>query len=90
MTHTTITQSEFSDTELVARSLAGDRDAFSRIVSRYPDLDLLAGLQAGLAISGRAKTSRRRLSLRRGSIFRLLREPEKLRSWLCGIVATGC
>jgi len=34
----TMTAEELSDAELVARSLAGDRDAFSRIVSRYRTL----------------------------------------------------
>src|SRR6266699_392818 len=34
----TMVAEEQSDTELVSRSLAGDRDAFSRIVSRYQTL----------------------------------------------------
>src|SRR3989442_4337608 len=38
ITHRTMTAEEQSDTELVSRSLAGDRDAFSRIVSRYQTL----------------------------------------------------
>ena len=38
MTNRTMTTEEHSDTELVSRSLAGDRDAFSRIVSRYQTL----------------------------------------------------
>jgi len=33
-----MTAEEHSDTELVSRSLAGDRDAFSRIVARYQTL----------------------------------------------------
>jgi hypothetical protein len=35
MTNRNMTVVEDSDAELVSRTLAGDRDAFSRIVSRY-------------------------------------------------------
>ena len=38
MIYRTMTAEEQSDTELVSRSLAGDRDAFSHIVSRYQTL----------------------------------------------------
>ena len=38
MIYRTMTAEEQSDTELVSRGLAGDRDAFSHIVSRYQTL----------------------------------------------------
>jgi hypothetical protein len=38
MIYRTMTAEEQSDTELVSRCLAGDRDAFSHIVSRYQTL----------------------------------------------------
>ncbi len=74
-----------NDAELVGASLSGNREAFGQIVSRYQSLDLLPGLQC------HGQPHRQRRS-RAGNICHCLeataatlREPEKLRSWLCGI-----
>ncbi len=85
MTHTTITQSEFSDTELVARSLAGDRDAFSGIVSRYQTL-ICSLAYSRIGNLGQSEDVAQETFIAAWRHLRLLREPEKLRSWLCGIV----
>ncbi|WP_218918800.1 sigma-70 family RNA polymerase sigma factor [Lacunisphaera limnophila] len=74
-----------SDAELVAASLAGDRVAFSRIVERYQRL------LCSLAYSSTGQLSQsedlaQEAFLEAWRQLGSLREPEKLRSWLCGIL----
>ncbi len=76
---------ECPDAELVARSLEGDRDAFSRIVSRYQIL-ICSLAYNRLGNLGQSEDVAQETFITAWKHLRLLREPEKLRSWLCGIV----
>ena len=74
-----------SDAELVAASLAGDRAAFGRIVERYQRL------LCSLAYSATGQLSQSEDLAQEAFVdawrqLGALREPEKLRSWLCGIL----
>ena len=74
-----------SDAELVAACLAGDRQAFGRIVERYQRL------LCSLAYSATGQLAQSEDLAQDAFIdawrqLRDLREPEKLRSWLCGIL----
>jgi RNA polymerase sigma factor (sigma-70 family) len=73
-----------SDAELVAQSLAGNRDAFGRIVARYQSL------LCSLAYSATGNLSQSEDLAQESFITAWkqladLREPGKLRSWLCRI-----
>src|SRR4030095_15396354 len=80
-----MTIEEHSDTELVSRSLAGDRDAFSRIVSRYQTL-ICSLAYSRIGNLGQSEDIAQETFITAWKHLRLLREPAKLRSWLCGIV----
>jgi RNA polymerase sigma factor (sigma-70 family) len=80
-----MTAEEYSDTELVARSLAGDRDAFSCIVSRYQTL-ICSLAYSRIGNLGRSADVAQETFITAWRHLRNLREPAKLRSWLCGIV----
>ncbi len=74
-----------SDAELVAATLAGDRQAFRRIVERYQRL------LCSLAYSSTGELSRsedlaQETFLEAWRKLPGLREPDKLRQWLCGIL----
>lgn len=74
-----------SDAELVAATLAGDRRAFGRIVERYQRL------LCSLAYSATGQLSRSEDLAQDAFVdawrqLGTLREPEKLRPWLCGIL----
>src|SRR5215475_13451648 len=81
----TLTAVEPTDAELVARSLAGDRDAFSRIVSRYQTL-ICSLAYSRIGNLGQSEDVAQETFITAWKHLRLLREPAKLRSWLCGIV----
>src|SRR6476661_7472695 len=85
ITDTTMTAQEQSDTELVSRSLAGDRDAFSRIVSRYQTL-ICSLAYSRIGNLGQSEDVAQETFITAWKHLRHLREPAKLRSWLCGIV----
>src|SRR5258705_760377 len=73
-----------NDAELVVASLAGNRDAFGQIVSRYQ------GLISSLAYSatgslGQSEDLAQETFITAWKHLRHLREPSRLRSWLCGI-----
>jgi RNA polymerase sigma factor (sigma-70 family) len=75
---------ESSDANLVAESLTGNREAFGQIVARYQ------GLICSLAYSGTGSLTQSEDLAQETFIaawrqLASLREPEKLRSWLCGI-----
>lgn len=74
-----------SDAELVAATLAGDRRAFGRIVERYQRL------LCSLAYSATGELSVSEDIAQEAFVdawrqLGTLREPEKLRPWLCGIL----
>jgi RNA polymerase sigma factor (sigma-70 family) len=75
---------ECDDLSLVNASLKGDRDAFAQIVNRYQTLI------ASVAYSGTGNLSQSEDLAQETFItawkqLKSLREPGKLRSWLCGI-----
>jgi RNA polymerase sigma factor (sigma-70 family) len=80
-----MTAEEFSDAELVARSLGGDRDAFSRIVSRYQTL-ICSLAYSRTGNFGQSEEVAQETFVTAWKHLRHLREPAKLRAWLCGIV----
>jgi RNA polymerase sigma factor (sigma-70 family) len=74
-----------TDAELVAATLAGDRRAFGRIVERYQRL------LCSLAYSATGELSQSEDLAQEAFVegwrqLANLREPEKLRAWLCGIL----
>ncbi|MGA9778902.1 MAG: RNA polymerase sigma factor [Limisphaerales bacterium] len=80
-----MTAAEDSDAELVSRTLAGDRDAFSRIVSRYQIL-ICSLAYSRIGHLGLSEDVAQETFITAWKHLRLLREPDKLRAWLCGIV----
>src|SRR6478752_2855185 len=85
MTHRIMTGEGYSDADLVARSLAGDRDAFSCIVSRYQTL-ICSLAYSRIGNLGQSEDIAQETFITAWKRLRHLREPAKLRSWLCGIV----
>jgi len=83
--HQAVIAEEHTDTELVSRSLAGDRDAFSRIVSRYQIL-ICSLAYSRIGHLGQSEDVAQETFITAWKHLRLLREPAKLRAWLCGIV----
>lgn len=73
------------DAELVARTLAGDRDAFDHIVSRYQML-ICSLAYSRIGHLGYSQDVAQETFITAWKHLRLLRQPEKLRAWLCGIV----
>ena len=85
MNNETMTAAEYSDAELVSRTLAGDRDAFNRIVSRYQIL-ICSLAYSRIGHLGQSEDVAQETFITAWKHLRLLREPDKLRAWLCGIV----
>jgi RNA polymerase sigma factor (sigma-70 family) len=85
MTNRIMTAVQDTDAELVSRTLAGDRDAFSRIVSRYQIL-ICSLAYSRIGHLGLSEDVAQETFITAWKHLRLLREPEKLRAWLCGIV----
>ena len=73
-----------SDADLVQRSLTGGTPAFSEIVARYQTLVCSLAYNATGSLS-RSEDLAQEVFLTAWKELRQLREPEKLRSWLCGI-----
>src|SRR6478672_5090496 len=73
-----------NDADLVSRSLAGDRHAFAEIVARYQSLICSLGYSATGSLS-QSEDLAQETFLAAWKQLRALREPAKLRSWLCGI-----
>ncbi len=73
-----------SDADLVYRSLSGGTPAFSEIVARYQTLICSLTYSATGSLS-RSEDLAQEVFLTAWKELRQLREPEKLRSWLCGI-----
>jgi RNA polymerase sigma factor (sigma-70 family) len=73
-----------SDMDLVAESLSGNRDAFGQIVSRYQNLICSLAYSATGNLS-QSEDLAQETFLTAWKQLSALREPSKLRSWLCGI-----
>ena len=73
-----------SDAQLVEGSLTGDRDAFARIVKRYQSLVCSITYNATGSLSLSADLAQETF-LAAWKQLPELREPSKLRSWLCAI-----
>ena len=74
-----------TDADLVADCLAGDREAFSRIVERHQRLLCSLAYSATGSLS-ESEDLAQETFLEGWRQLRSLREPEKLRPWLCGIL----
>jgi RNA polymerase sigma factor (sigma-70 family) len=76
---------EHDDAELVAQARRGDRDAFGRIVARYQALICALAYNAtGNLVQSEDLAQESFVTAWKQ--LPALREPERLRSWLCGIV----
>lgn len=73
------------DAELVAACLAGDRDAFAPIVERYQRL-LCSIAYSSTGQLSQSEDLAQETFLEAWRLLPKLREPEKLRPWLCGIL----
>lgn len=73
-----------NDAELVIASLAGDRDAFGQIVSRYQSLICSLAYSATGSL-GASEDLAQETFITAWKHLRHLREQHKLRAWLCGI-----
>jgi RNA polymerase sigma factor (sigma-70 family) len=85
MTNSMATVEEQSDAELVSCSLGGDRDAFRLIVSRYQTL-ICSLAYSRIGNLSQSEDIAQETFITAWKHLRLLREPAKLRAWLCGIV----
>ena len=73
-----------SDSELVTQSLAGNRDAFGWIVARYQSLLCALAYSATGSLS-QSEDLAQETFVTAWQQLADLREPTKLRSWLCRI-----
>src|SRR4051794_36162998 len=73
-----------SDAELVSASLGGNRDAFGRIVTRYQTL-VCPLAYSGTGCVSQSEDVAQEVFLPAWRQLAELREPERLRAWLCGI-----
>jgi len=73
-----------NDTELVIGTLAGNRDAFSQIVSRYQSLICSLAYSATGSL-GQSEDLAQETFITAWKHLSHLRERHKLRAWLCGI-----
>jgi RNA polymerase sigma factor (sigma-70 family) len=76
---------EPNDADLVADSLGGRRDAFRQIVERYQTLVCSLAYSATGNVSQSEEVAQETF-ISAWKDLRLLRQPDKLRAWLCGIV----
>ena len=73
-----------NDADLVSASLAGNREAFGQIVARYQSLVCSLAYNATGSLS-QSEDLAQETFVAAWKQLAGLREPEKLRSWLCGI-----
>jgi RNA polymerase sigma factor (sigma-70 family) len=73
-----------NDTDLVSESLSGNREAFGQIVSRYQSLVCSLAFSATGSLSASEDLAQETFVTAWKQLAGL-REPEKLRAWLCGI-----
>src|ERR1700722_9294390 len=84
MTSRMISVTTQNDVELVGESLSGNRDAFGQIVARYQSLVCSLAYSATGSLS-QSEDGAQETFLAAWKQLAGLREPEKLRAWLCGI-----
>jgi RNA polymerase sigma factor (sigma-70 family) len=84
MTTEAMQTAEFNDAELVAESLGGNRDAFRQIVERYQTLISSLGYCATGNVS-QSEDLAQETFVTAWKQLAELREPAKLRPWLCSI-----
>lgn len=84
MMTSTMTAAAVNDAELVAKSLSGNRDAFGQIVARYQSLICSLAYSATGSLS-RSEDLAQETFVTVWKQLPSLREPEKLRPWLCRI-----
>ena len=84
MTTTMMSVAVNNDAELVNASLSGNRDAFGQIVSRYQSLVCSLAFSATGSLS-QSEDLAQETFVTAWKQLAGLHEPEKLRSWLCGI-----
>ncbi len=84
MTTETMHTAELSDADLVAESLSGDRDAFGRVVERYQTLIASLAYCATGNVS-QSEDLAQQTFVNAWQQLAELREPAKLRPWLCSI-----
>jgi len=75
---------KLSDADLVSRSLSGNRDAFAAIVGRYQSLVCSVAYSATGSL-GRSEDVAQETFIAAWRRLSGLREPAKLRAWLCAI-----
>lgn len=76
---------ELSDAELVAKACEGDRQAFSKIVVRYQRL-LCSLAYSALGSLNESEDIAQETFVEAWRKLDTLKDPEKLKSWLCGIL----
>ena len=84
MTSSMILDAAQNDSALVSESLSGNRDAFGVIVARYQSLICSLAYSATGSLS-QSEDLAQDTFITAWKQLRDLREPEKLRAWLCGI-----
>src|ERR1035437_2785604 len=84
MTIRAMSTSTRNDAELVGESLSGNRDAFGQIVLRYQSLVCSLAYSATGSLS-QSEDLAQETFVAAWKQLAGLREPEKLRAWLCGI-----
>ncbi|MBS2020930.1 MAG: sigma-70 family RNA polymerase sigma factor [Deltaproteobacteria bacterium] len=82
--NTSATQLAASDADLVGRSLSGDREAFRELVERHQSA-VCAVAYAASGSRAQSEDLAQETFLQAFRDLGSLREPEKLRGWLCGI-----
>ena len=85
MTTRAVSAEAFNDAELVGESLAGNRDAFGQIIMRYQSLVCSLAYSATGSLS-QSEDLAQETFVAAWQQLADLREPQKLRAWLCGIV----
>lgn len=85
MTIQTMFAPEYNEAELVTASLAGNRDAFGRIVTRHQSLICSLAYSATGSLT-QSEDLAQETFVTAWEHLPELREPGKLRAWLCGIV----
>jgi len=84
MTTQTMPATEYNDAELVTESLAGNRDAFGRIVAHHQSLICSLAYSATGSLT-QSEDLAQETFVTAWKHLPELREPAKLRAWLCGI-----
>jgi len=79
-----VSGAETADAELVSDCLTGNRDAFEQIVARYQSL-ICSLAYSATGCLGQSEDLAQETFITAWKHLRHLREPAKLRAWICGI-----